>query len=278
MIGAIIGDAVGAPYEFGRKRESIKSKEFPLFSERSYPTDDSVMTVAVAEALMKSGKDASEDVIKRNLVDRMQYWGHKFPGAGYGRRFHGWLSSRNPQPYNSYGNGSAMRVSSVGWLYDTEERVLDVARWTAEVTHNHPEGIKGAQAVAMVIFLARNGKSKEEIKKYVEDNFGYDLNRTIDEIRPKYHHHESCQLTVPEAIISFLEGNDYEDVIRNAVSLGGDADTLGAIAGSMAEALYDIPQEIIDEVIMRMETCHYGYGALVPVVEKFYSVLDEWAE
>lgn len=272
MIGAIIGDAVGAPYEYGHRRESIKTKQFPLFGDRSFPTDDSVMTVAVAEALIKSGKDAGENVIKKNLVERMRYWGNKYPGAGYGTRFMGWLFDRSRGPYNSYGNGSAMRVSPVGWLYDTEERVLEVAKWTADVTHNHPEGIKGAQATAIVIFLARNGKSKEEIKKYVEDHFGYDLNRTVDEIRPTYHHQESCQKTVPEAIISFLEGKDYEDVVRNAVSLGGDADTLGAIAGSMAEAMYEIPQSMIDEIMTRVP------DDFEPILDKFYDAVAEWAE
>lgn len=246
MIGAILGDVIGSPYEFDRGN---KTKDFPLFTWESKFTDDSVMTVAVADALLKSGKDADVDVIKDNLVKSMIMWGHRYPYAGYGARFIGWLMGgvEKAKPYGSWGNGSAMRVSAAGWLYETLERTREVARATAEVSHNHLEGIKGAEATASIIFMARNGKSKEEIKEYIIKEFGYDLSRTLDEIRPGYHHVEDCMHTVPEAITAFLEGTSYEDVVRNAVSLGGDTDTLGAIAGAMAEAYYGIPKELITE-------------------------------
>ena len=250
MYGAIIGDMVGSPYEFDQGR---KVKDFgPLFIKRSVFTDDSVMTIAVAEALMDVGPDAGEKEIKPAVVKSMQKWGRKYPDAGYGGRFIGWLADRDPKPYGSWGNGSAMRVSAVGWLYDSVERTREVARWTAEVTHNHPEGIKGAEATASAIFFARNGSSKEDIKQYIIDEFGYDLSRTCDEIRPAYHHVESCQETVPEAITAFLEGNDFEDVIRTAVSLGGDCDTLTCIAGGMAEAFYGVPDEFKKESEARL--------------------------
>ena len=242
MYGAILGDIIGSPFEFD---QGGKTKEFPLFSKKSGFTDDSVMTLAVADALMTAGKDPERT--KTLLVYSMQRWGKKEPDAGYGGMFYRWLRMENPQPYGSYGNGSAMRVSSAGWLYDTLEETREMARLTAEVTHNHPEGIKGAESVAAVIFLARNGKSKEEIREYVVSEFGYDLSLTCDEIRPGYHHVETCQETVPEAITAFLEGNGFEDVIRTAVSLGGDCDTLTCIAGSMAEAFYGVPEELKEE-------------------------------
>lgn len=248
MIGAILGDMIGAPYEFDR---SPKKKEFPLFSKGSQFTDDSVMTIAVAEALMTS-RGETDDGIKAALVESMQKWGRKYPNAGYGGMFYYWLKEKNPEPYNSFGNGSAMRVAAAGWLYDTLEETRHMARLTAEVSHNHPEGIKGAEATASAIFLARNGHSKEEIKEYVIAQFGYDLSRTCDEIRPKYHHVETCQETVPEAITAFLEGKDFEDVIRTAVSLGGDCDTLTCIACSIAEAFYGIPTNLACECRKRL--------------------------
>ena len=237
MYGAILGDMIGAPYEFD---QGNKSKDFPMFIEESKFTDDTVMTIAVAEALLDH-KDDTLDAIRTAVIRSMQTWGHKYPAAGYGARFKRWLNLRSPDPYGSYGNGSAMRVSAVGWLYDTLEQTRAVARATADVTHNHPEGIKGAEATASAIFLARNGIAKETIKDYIIREFGYDLSRTCDEIRPKYRHDESCQHTVPEAITAFLAGQDFEDVIRTAVSLGGDCDTLTCIAGGMAEAFYGVP-------------------------------------
>ncbi len=249
MYGAILGDMVGAPYEFDRGN---KSKDFEMWNRRVRFTDDTVMTIAVADAILTAGKDSGEKEIKEELVKRMQAWGRKYPNSGYGGRFVHWLGSRKPKPYGSYGNGSAMRVSSVGWLYDTIEKTREVARWTAEVTHNHPEGIKGAEATAVAIFMARTGATKDEIKEYIVKEFGYDLSRTCDEIRPGYYHDESCQKTVPEAISAFLEGQDFEDVIRTAVSLGGDCDTLTCIAGGMAEAFYGVPAEMMEKTLERL--------------------------
>ncbi len=249
MYGAILGDIIGSPFEFDR---GDKTKDFKLFSRRSHFTDDSVMTLAVCEALLKVGQDATVKEIENAVISSMQSWGRRYPHAGYGGYFRRWLTACHPEPYNSFGNGSAMRVSAVGWLYDSLENTRTVAKATANVTHNHPEGIKGAEATASAIFMARNGSSKEEIKKYIEKEFHYDLNRTLNEIRPDYHMDETCQKTVPEAIIAFLEATDFEDAIRNAVSLGGDTDTLGAITGSIAEAYYGIPEWLMTECRKRI--------------------------
>ena len=252
MYGAILGDMIGAPYEFDR---GGKTKDFPLFGEESQFTDDSVMTVAVAEALLDA-PGAAEDETKAALVRSLRKWGKRYPNAGYGGHFGMWLflcdSDEEARPYGSYGNGSAMRVSPAGWLYDSLDETRKYARWTAEITHNHPEGVKGAEATASAIFLARTGSSKEQIREYIVREFGYDLSRTCDEIRPGYHHVESCQKTVPEAITAFLEGNDFEDVIRTAVSLGGDCDTLTCIAGSMAEAFYGVSAALKEECRKRL--------------------------
>ena len=267
MYGAILGDMIGAPYEFDRGN---KTKEFPLFVADSQFTDDTVMTIAIAEALLRVDKNASDDTVRQEVISCMQSWGRKYPDAGYGGRFYGWLFAREtPQPYNSWGNGSAMRVSPVGWLYDTLEETRRFAKLTAEVTHNHPEGIKGAEATASAIFLARNGASKEEIKDYIVREFGYDLSRTCDEIRPHYHHVESCQETVPEAITAFLEGTSFEDVIRTAVSLGGDCDTLTCIAGSIAEAFYGVPQELVEECRRRLD------DEMLEVVDRFERLIKK---
>ncbi len=243
MIGALLGDMIGAPFEFDR---GAKTKEFPLFSKHSKFTDDSVMTIAVAEALLDT-LGQSDEIITTTLIASMQKWGKNNPNAGYGGMFRKWLSEKNPKPYGSFGNGSAMRVSSAGWLFDDLEATRHIAALTASVSHNHPEGIKGAEAIASAIFLARTGRSKEEIKSYIIGEFGYDLSHTCDDIRPGYHHVETCQETVPEAITAFLEGQDFEDVIRTAVSLGGDCDTLTCIAGSMAEAFYGVPDDLVTE-------------------------------
>ena len=248
MYGAILGDMIGAPYEFDR---GSKTKDFPLFCGCSQFTDDSVMTIAVAEALLDC-RFRGDDDIRAGLVGSMRKWGGKYPDAGYGGRFRRWLRAKDPEPYGSCGNGSAMRVSSAGWLFDTPEETRRMARLTAEVTHDHPEGIKGAEATASAIFLARTGRSKDSIRDYVVREFGYDLSRTCDEIRPTYCHNESCQKTVPEAITAFLEGTDLEDVIRTAVSLGGDCDTLACIAGSIAEAFYGVPERLKDECRSRL--------------------------
>ncbi len=233
-MGAICGDVIGSTYEFHR----IKHKHFTLFPKGSRPTDDSVMTVA--NMLWLTNPDENQ------LTDSMQQMGRKYPMAGYGHKFREWLRSDDAQPYGSFGNGSAMRVSPVAWVGDTLDRVLDLAQRSASVTHNHPEGIKGAQATAAAIFLARTGHDKASIKEYVQQHFVYDLSRTLSDIRPGYGFNSSCQQSVPEAIICFLEGTNYEDTIRNAVSLGGDADTQAAIAGSIAEAYYGgVPEDIL---------------------------------
>ena len=249
MYGAILGDIIGSPYEFDRGN---KTKDFPLFSGRSEFTDDTVMTIAVADAFLPIHPDMDDDTVRQRVVAKMQKYGRLYPHAGYGGRFRRWLRDRHPQPYNSWGNGSAMRVSSIGWMYKGLETVRRMARLSAEVTHNHPEGIKGAEATVAAIFLARTGSTKAEIKTYIEEIFHYDLSRTCDEIRPTYYHVESCQETVPEAITAFLEGQSFEDVIRTAVSLGGDCDTLTCIAGSMAEAFYGVPEELKVECRKRL--------------------------
>lgn len=250
LLGGIAGDIIGSIYEFN----PVRFKDFELFKSNSTYTDDTVMTIANAEWLLSKGV----------LMDIMRKYGHKYPGAGYGGMFYDWLKSRCPKPYNSFGNGSAMRVSPVGWAFDTLEETLEAAKQSAEITHNHPEGIKGAQATAACIFMARTGKSKQEIKEYVETKFGYDLSRTCNEIRPTYQFNESCQGTVPESIIAFLESTDFESAIRLTVSLGGDADTMRAITGAIAEAYYNvIPEHIKNEVLKRLP-------------EEFINVLGEF--
>lgn len=257
MYGAILGDIIGSPYEFDE--QNIKTKEFPLFRFDSEFTDDSVMTIAVADALLRIRTENDEHIDEddREAKDRfimtqsLKRWGNTYPDAGYGVRFIKWLRS-GEGPYGSYGNGSAMRVSPAGWLYGSMEETMQMAELSAVVTHDHPEGIKGAKAVAAAIYLARTGASKSEIKTYIESEFGYDLSRTCDEIRPSYHHVETCQATVPEAVTAFLEGQDFEDVIRTAVSLGGDCDTLTCIAGSMAEAFYGVPDDLKQECRARI--------------------------
>ena len=244
-----MGDIVGSPYEFDCN--NYKAKDFPLFSRRSDFTDDTVMTLAVAKALLSS-REQDDTAIKAALVREMQQLGRAYPDRGYGTHFGGWLYEDDPQHYQSYGNGSAMRVSSAAWLAKDMAESLHLARLTAEVTHDHPEGIKGAQATASAIFLARTGHGKEEIKAYVEREFGYDLSRTCDEIRPTYHHVESCQKNVSQAIIAFLESTDFEDALRTAVSLGGDSDTLAAITGSIAEAFYGVPEDLKQKCRQRL--------------------------
>ncbi len=230
MLGAIFGDFVGSKYEFN----NIKTTDFELIADDMTITDDSILTIAVAEWLLLGSlsKDRLIYIIK-NYVERYPH-----PMGGYGVSFSKWAKSDDSEPYNSWGNGSAMRVAAVGWAFDTLERTEKVAALTAEITHNHPEGIKGAQAVAAAIFMARNGSTKRTIKRYITDKYGYDLTRTCDEIRPTYSFNESCAGTVPEAIIAFLDSEDFESAIRLAISLGGDSDTLAAITGGIAEAFY----------------------------------------
>ena len=241
MLGAIAGDIIGSRFEHA----GIKSKEFELFNRQSVFTDDTVHTIALADSLLH----------KVPYQDKLREYFHYYPNAGYGGRFRRWARSPQPKPYGSYGNGSAMRVSPVAWFYEDLDRVLKEARHSAEITHNHPEGIKGAQAVAAAVFMARSGSSKAEIKSFVEDHFKYDLSSTIDEIRKDYGFEVSCQASVPQAIIAFLESTDFEDAVRNAVSLGGDSDTQGCIAGSIAEAYYGgVPSETAKEVLVRLDT------------------------
>lgn len=238
MIGAIAGDIIGSAYE----AHPIKTKDFRLFHPRCRFTDDSVLTIAVAQAILTDGDY------------RRWVWeiGRRHPHAGYGGSFITWLHSSDPQPYNSWGNGAAMRISPVGWAFDTVDDVLREAARTAEISHNHPEGIKGAQAAALSVFLARTTRNKELIKSEIFERFGYDLDRTVDRIRPSYGFDVSCQGTVPEAIISFLEADSYEDAVRNAISLGGDSDTLACITGAIAEACYG---EIEQPVMEKVKTC-----------------------
>lgn len=231
MIGAIIGDIIGSTYEFWPP----ENKDFPFWNKSTSFTDDTVMTIAIGRAVLRYRKNG--DDFGAACIEEMQALGRKYPNAGYGHGFQTWLESDDPQPYNSFGNGSAMRVSACGFAAHSLEEALELAKLSASVTHNHPEGIKGAQATAAAIFLARMGASKDEIGGYICDHF-YLLDKTLDEIRPAYHFNETCQETVPQAIISFLESESYEDAIRNAVSLGGDADTLGAITGAIAWAYY----------------------------------------
>ncbi len=232
MWGALAGDIIGSVYE----GSPLKTEKFPLFSDKSRFTDDSVLSVAVAAAILE-GKDYASSFKK---------YGCRHPGAGYGGSFFAWLHSEDPAPYNSWGNGSAMRVSPVGFAFNTMNKVLREAAASAAVTHNHPEGIKGAQAVALTVFLARSGANKEEIRKEISSRFGYDLSRSHAEIRPGYSFDVSCQGSVPEALICFLDSRDYEDAVRKAVSLGGDSDTQACIAGAAAHSFYgQLPADIL---------------------------------
>jgi ADP-ribosylglycohydrolase len=240
MLGAIAGDIIGSRFEHA----GIKSKDFELFNRQSVFTDDTVHTVALADSLL-------HDI---PYQDKLREYFQYYPHAGYGGRFRRWARSSKPVPYGSYGNGSAMRVSPVAWFYDDLDKVLEAALHSAEITHNHPEGIKGAQAVAAAVYMARTGSSKDSIKNYVENQFGYDLSSRLDVIRNDYGFEVSCQASVPQAIIAFLESTDFEDAVRNAVSLGGDSDTQACIAGSISEAYYGwVPQVIEDETLIRLD-------------------------
>lgn len=231
MLGAIAGDIIGSIYEFN----NIKTTKFNVLDNRGFFTDDTVLTIAIADAILH----------KKDYAGALHEWGNLYPDESYGGRFREWLASSHKKPYNSWGNGSAMRVAPVGFYFDTLKNVLEHAKKTAVATHNHPEGIKGAEAVAASIFLARTGKSKIEIKNYIVSEFGYKLNRTIDQIRPDYRFDVSCAGSVPEAIIAFLESKDFESAIRLAVSIGGDSDTIACITGGIAEAFYGgLPEKI----------------------------------
>ena len=266
MLGAIIGDIIGSVYEWN----NIKTKDFPLFCSDCHFTDDTVMTIATAEALINGGK-------KEDFIAAYKKWGRMYPDAGYGNAFNNWLNSDGSEPYNSFGNGSAMRVSPCGWIMDRRffartgcwpVKAWGTVKCCAEVTHNHPEGIKGAQATAAAVFLGlfyAEGRSfgysekwsldelKRETKNYIENSIGYDLSRSLEEIRPSYTFNETCQDTVPQAITAFLESTDFEDAVRNAISLGGDSDTLAAITGSIAESVYGIPEMIKKEALSYLD-------------------------
>lgn len=261
MLGAIIGDISGSIFEHA----PIKTKNFTLLSFRGCFTDDTVMTVAVAKALLESGGDP--ETFEVQCVNQMQALGKKYSDSGYGMGFYRWLHSKHPSPYNSYGNGSAMRVSPVGFWAKTLEEALELAKRSARVTHDHPEGIKGAQAVAGCIFLAGNGASMEEIRSWVQEHF-YPLSRTLDLIRPDYSFDVSCQGSVPEAIECFLSAADFEDAIRNAISLGGDADTQAAIAGSIAERYFGIPLDLKEKALQ------YLPEDLKEIMTEFYEAIS----
>jgi ADP-ribosylglycohydrolase len=255
MLGAIIGDIVGSVYE----RNNIKTKEFPLFRDDCFFTDDTIMTCATAEAIMNGGE-------KDDFIDAYKKFGRMYPDAGYGHRFKKWIFSETRKPYNSYGNGSAMRVSPVGFYAKSLEEALQLAKTTAEVSHNHSQGIKGAQAIASSIYLALNGKSKEEIKEYVETEFGYNLRRSCDDIRPMYRFDVTCQGSCPQAIIAFLESSDYESAIRLAVSLGGDSDTIACMAGGIAAAFYGVQDDIV------VKAREYLSEDIIKTIESFEAI------
>ncbi len=252
MIGAIAGDIIGSRFEFN----NIKSKDFELFSEKSRFTDDTVLTLATADSLLN----------RKPYLETYKSWPLEYPNRGYGHHFNKWMHSKSPFPYNSWGNGSAMRISPVAWAFDDAEKVLEEAKKSARITHNHPEAIKGAQAVALAVFMARQQASKEDIAKEISKRFEYDLSRNLDDIRPEYQFNVSCQGSVPEAIIAFLESTDFEDAIRNAVSLGGDSDTIACICGGIAHAFYrEIPSLIIK-------------GITICLNEEMISVIDRFIE
>jgi ADP-ribosylglycohydrolase len=255
MLGAIAGDVIGSVYEFA----GLKAYNFPLFTEDSTFTDDTVLTIAVADAFIN----------KLAIPQTLKDYARRYPDRGYGGSFQRWVHSESLAPYNSWGNGSAMRTSAIGFLVADETDLLASARDYAAVTHDHPEGIKGAQAAAYAIFLARNGNTKEDIRKEITTWFGYDLSSTVDEIRPAYRFNESCQDTVPQAIIAFLDSQDFESAIRNAVSLGGDADTLACITGGIAEAFYGlVPDHIARETYRRLP------DEFIKLLDKFFLMLE----
>lgn len=275
MFGAFIGDIVGSKYEF----DNIKTKQFPLFSNGCDYTDDSIMTVAVAKAILQCsrGNQRTEAEFRKILAETMQDFGHRYPNptGAYGGRFWDWLHQKNPQPYNSYGNGSAMRASPCGMVAVTLEEALSLARASADVTHNHPEGIKGAQATAAAVFLAKTGKSKEEIRQYICQNF-YPLDFTLDSIRDSYRFDVSCQGSVPQAIVAFLESERFEDAIRNVISIGGDCDTTGAITGAIAWMYYAMQSSdwYTDTVDAAMQQIKIQATAYLP--KEFLTINDEF--
>lgn len=258
MLGAIIGDIAGSRFEMNNR----KSKDFNLFSAECFFTDDTVMTLAVAKTLLDCKGNYSN--LSEKAISTMQEIGHLYPTCGYGRMFRRWLYSQQPKPYNSYGNGAAMRVSACGFAAKSLEEAKALSKAVTEVTHNHPEGIKGAEATAVAIYLARSGYSIEEIQQHISTKY-YPMDFTLDEIRDTYEFNETCQDTVPQALKAFFESLDFEDAIRNAISIGGDSDTLAAITGGIAEAYYGVPQDIKDKAL------NYLDEDLLQIVNRFYS-------
>ena len=270
MIGAIIGDIVGSRFEFNNHR----SKDFELFTDECFVTDDSIMTLAVAKAIMETCRtfessvvtsgfsDEFYSVLERNTIRYMQEIGRKYPNCGYGSRFYQWIFSDNPRPYNSFGNGAAMRISPVGFAARSKEEAVKMSKVVTSVSHNHAEGIKGAEATVIAIFMARTGSSKEEIRSRITRDY-YELDFTLDEIRDTYEFDETCQGTVPQAIEAFLESTSFEDAIRNAISIGGDSDTLAAITGGIAEAYYGVPIDMEEKALTYLD----------PLLRSIY---DEW--
>ena len=258
MLGAIIGDICGSVYEWKPFKTGFPD-EVPLVNADACFTDDSVLSIATAEAIL----------LRKDYATAYKTWGRRYPNAGYGGSFYHWMMMDTTEPYNSWGNGSAMRVSPVGWAFGTLDETLAEAKRSAEVTHNHPEGIKGAQSVAAAIFLARNGASKQEIKQYIETTFGYNLNIATQDIWPVYYFEVSCQGSVPESIVSFLESRDYEHALKIAISLGGDSDTMACIAGGIAEAFYrTIPQHLVDFARQKLKK------EMLDVIDGFYAMMQ----
>lgn len=279
IIGAILGDIIGQPYEFMPLRSD--KERFELIRERNLFTDDTVMTIAVADALLRlpSHLFTKPFFVHKTVINSMKRWGRLYRNASYGPDFYNWIASYKSKPYGSYGNGSAMRVSSVGFIADSLDMCSRLAKMTAEVTHNHPEGIKGAQAVADAIWIAHSLRGedirecKEQIRGYISAVYHYDLSRTCDDIRNNYEFDVSCQGSVPESIIAFLDSSDYEDAVRNAVSLGGDADTMACIAGSIAEACYgikSIPQGLVEKGLAKLPE------DMLNVISRFYSKYEKY--
>jgi ADP-ribosylglycohydrolase len=252
MIGAIIGDIAGSVYEF----DNTSASDFDLLPESSFFTDDTVLSVATAECILKKGDFA---------IYYKDYF-RRYPGRGYGAMFEQWGQSDSLEPYNSFGNGSAMRVGPVGFAFNENKSVMDMAKKSAEVTHNHPEGIKGAQAIAACIFAARQKNDKGQIKRLAEEDFGYDLSFKIDEIRSSYSFDETCQGSVPQAIKAFLEGDGFEDTIRKAITIGGDSDTIACIAGGIAEAYYGVPKKLKKQALAKLDSC------MAAIIEEFYAM------
>lgn len=246
MLGAIIGDIVGSRFEW----DNYKRKDFEFFTKECMPTDDSIMSLAIGAGLLKSQPDYEN--LEKNTVEYMQSLGRKYPYCGYGVSFYFWIFGDDPKPYNSYGNGAAMRVSGAGTVASTLEEALELSKRVTVISHNHPEGIKGAQATAAAIYLAKTGSTKEEIKDYINQNF-YKIDFTLDEIRDTYEFNEICQRTVPQALEAFFESTDFEDAIRNAISIGGDSDTIGAICGGIAEVYYGVPRNIRNQAIVFLD-------------------------